>query len=240
MSRLLPARALALGALLSLAPASASADGAPTSADGEPKPELWAGHQIVLGAREIPVLGKLSTRTDNFVLAEVRRVGDEVVLVQRACDVRFREVAGVAVSMPPAALEKLPAVEFRLPAGITPRLSEPWIAGWDAKDADGDGKPGATVTVSAALCGGELYTASHSKNRARSWSQKGAVAGELRVEVEQKVLGTSGGCLGAVASDTKERLEGTFAYVPVPGGSTCASLRASWPVAAKEADPASR
>lgn len=193
---------------------------------------VWVGHQITRGRRELPVLGDLETRTDTWVIAEVRHPDDRTIEIrERACRVRMAEAAGAQVSISDAQVQKLPEVVVRYTRAANGDgwNATPWRAGWDSDDHDGDGQPGLGVTVEAPLCGGRLHVASTVHSVARAWDAGGALAGQMKVKLAQKILGTEGACLGVLASDTAEQLTGRFAYRPVPAGATCASLeRNGW------------
>jgi hypothetical protein len=193
-------------------------------------PELWAGHQVSFGTREIPFRGEVTTRMDTLVLGRVRREGDRLVIDQEACAVRFDEVAGVRVSMDAEGLPRSRVVFAQRDAAF---LATSTIA-WDDEDVDGDGHPGITIGVDAPVCSGDLYVSNHSRTRAEAAFDGDSFRGRASVNVKQSVLGARGRCLSAVARDTDEIVSGPFAYVRVPAGSTCASLVSSgWPIDAE-------
>lgn len=197
--------------------------------------DLWAGHQVVWGKRKIPVLGERETRTETFVLARVHRDGDDLVLAQGACRVIVGDVAGVRTRIAAASARRLPVVRFRLEGGAAGTdWRGRWRSGWDARDWDGDGRPGLSVEVDAPLCGGSVYVATESESRAEATPYDAAIRGRITVTVHQRVLGASNVCLELAGSDTEEEQRGVFAYRPVPADSTCDSLaEAGWPVRAK-------
>lgn len=212
--------------------ASMSSD--PDTAPNESTTELWAGHQATVGARRVPILGTLVTRSDTFLLATIRREGDEVRLEQQLCKLDIAPFAGVKVSLLAEGVPKMPRTPVVFRRKGVRWEAVPWSTSWNYEDVDGDGKPGATVTVEAPICGGTLFVGSNSQAVARGVEKAGGISGELKVSVEQRILQTSGGCLALVAKDTKEQVVGTFAYVPVPAGSTCESLMGSkWPAHAE-------
>jgi hypothetical protein len=217
--------ALLVGCVVLLGPAGAAWAEAETSSVTR-----WVGHQITRGQRNLPVLGDMKTRSDTWVVADVVRTPSSIELVERACRVRVVESPGAHISMPDAAVRQLPPVRTRYerrPGGGW--QAGPWRAGWDAQDHDHDGHPGLTVTVEAPLCGGQLYVASDVLSLARAELQDGALVGELKVKLGQKILGAEGKCLSVLAADSQEKLWGTFAYVPVARDATCESLaREGW------------
>jgi hypothetical protein len=232
-----------LSALLALAslPAAHGSGGAPPSASAASSlttatttaaasiGETWAGHQVTLGSRVVPLMGRLETRTDTFVLGRVARHGDRLVVVERPCRVSFREVAGVALELSESAIRALPPVEVTFTRGPGREWrAGPWTSGWDGADHDGDRHPGITIDVRAPLCGGKLHVASTAETRARGVMVEGALEGELRVRIEQRVLGTEGLCLSALAGDERSRLRGSFRYRPVPADTRCGDLE-RWP-----------
>lgn len=197
--------------------------------------ELWVGHQVVKGARSVPILGTLETRTDSYYLATVERRDGELRLVQRTCKMEVARFAGVQVSFHEEGVRKMPPSEIFYRLDGERWIAKPWITRWDREDVDGDGHPGATVTVEAPVCGGTLHVSGYSKARAHGVEAEGRLVGELRARVGHTILGTSGGCIGLVAKDSEESVAGTFAYQPAPEGTTCESLLASpWPVRAPE------
>ncbi len=222
--------------------AGAGEAGASEAGSGEAKTgtaEIWAGHQLTLGSRSVPILGTLETRTDLFVLATVERDGDEIRMEQQLCKMDIARFAGVKVSLLAEGLPKMPRTNIVFHKSGDAFVAEPWSTHWAYEDVDGDGKPGATVQVEAPICGGTLFVGSTSRSFAKATPAAGALSGELRVSVAQKILQSSGGCLGLVARDTEEKVSGTFAYVPVAAGSTCESLLAAgWPAHAPEAKAA--
>ncbi len=209
--------------LFSSVPARAGAD------------ELWAGHQILIGHRKLPILGLLETRTESFHLARVERHGDRLLLHQRTCRMEVAPVAGVHVRF-------LPEGVLRMPPSLIPyaRRGErweggPWITEWGEEDVDGDGNPGATLVVEAPICGGTLHVGGASHASTKATEKSGGLEGEMRATVRHRLLGASSGCLRLAARDSEETVAGTFAYVPVPADATCESLLAgSWPVRAPE------
>lgn len=196
--------------------------------------ELWAGHQITYGSRDIPFKGEVTTRTDTLVLARVTRRSNGLVLEQKACRVDFKPVGGVAVRM---RADRLPTNEFRF-SGVPGRsYSGSSTVRWHREDVDRDGYPGATVVVDAPVCSGDLYVSNASQTRAKAAFDPSGISfkGRARVSIHQEILDADGACLSVVAKDTRETVQGPFAYVPVPAGSTCEGLlRRGWPVNAAE------
>lgn len=227
ISQLAGAYALTLMSSTSPLPSEASA----RAASDEALPTLWAGHQVSFGQRKVPFKGKVQTRTDSFVIARLRRDGQLIELEQTACQVRFSKVAGVRVHMD---ADALPRTRMVFSANDESReLAGRSIVAWSSADIDDDGNPGMTVRVDAPICSGELYVANRSKTRATATLEGRRLEGKARVRVKQQILGAKGACLSAVAKDTDENQSGPFAYVPVPEGSTCATLMAEgWPVSA--------
>ena len=208
----------------------------PAVAEAEAPRELWAGHQIVTGARKVPLLGDVKTRTDSFFLAQVERKADgSVKLTQQTCRVAIAPAAGVQVTFAPGTEPKLPVstIELRKNGEL---YSASFVSGWDETDVDGDGKPGATMLVDAPVCDGRIFVRSHARTQLRGKAKDGAIAGEARAVSDQKTLDADGACLKMMATDERDSVRGTFAYVPVPAGSTCESLLAAakWPAVASE------
>jgi len=196
---------------------------AATSSDGQ----VWAGHQVTFGRRDVPFKGEVQTRTDTWALARVRYDGDRLTLTQEACMVVVKPVAGVKVFMD---ARSLPANEF----GFQPNgedLRGRSVVSWSDEDVDGDGHPGMTVHIDSNVCSGDLYVGNDSRTRARAQRVGGALRGRATVTVDQTILGAKGACLSVVATDTHEVVRGPFAYAPIDRGATCRSLMQSgWPV----------
>lgn len=200
-----------------------------------PERRRWAGHQVVVGEREVPFMGKLKTRTDTFVLAEVKEEDGALEIIERPCQVSIAEVAGVEVRISEVGVARLPPVRVRYAAHKAGELAAgPWRSGWSEADTDQDGNPGITMEVDAPLCGGRLFVSSQAESIARARRTPQGLAGQLKVRLSQRILGADGACLSALASDTEERLRGTFRYTEVPEGTSCAALlKEGWPVSAE-------
>lgn len=198
--------------------------------------EIWAGHQVVFGETDVPVLGKRETRSDSYVLAKVTRTDGKITISQKACKVDFQEVLGTKVRIPEKALLDLPPAVFSFePAGEILRAA-PWEVGWGRQDVDKDGKPGLTVDVDASVCGGKLYVASTTKSAAYGKMIEGGdgMMGKISVRVQQKILDSDSACLKMFAADSDETQNGGFVYRRVVPGASCESLLSQpWPVVAK-------
>lgn len=198
--------------------------------EATPPRELWAGHQITFGVRDIPFKGEVVTRTDTFVLARAQRSAKGIELSQFACRVLIERVAGVQVSIDHRAL---PSSRVTFVPSENGFVADSEVV-WGEEDIDGDGHPGMTVEVDAPVCSGEIYVDNHSTTHATATHDGTRLRGNANVHVIQHVLGTKGRCLAMTASDTNEHVQGPFAYVAVPSGTTCASLRRDgWPVDAE-------
>lgn len=202
-----------------------------------PPPTLWAGVQEVTGERAVPVIGTLKTTNRSWFLAERRETADGFELVQRACGVHFAPVMGVQVAIPDAAIQRVPPATVRLktqPDGTVGAVGAE--SGWDRGDVDGDGRPGLTVTVKAAICGGALQVASAASTAIRLRVVGEALEGQVKVRVKQTVLGADGACLKKAAEDTDETHAGWVRLVPVPAGATCKTWQpAQWPALKRDA-----
>ena len=199
--------------------------------------EYWAGKLTVIGYRRIPFLGKVEFRTSNSLIATVTQRGGRVDLDQKVCSIDFEKVFGAKLYIDPAAPPRMhrarPSFEA-LPDGSF--KADFWTSGWDAADLDKDGNPGVSINVRAPLCGGDVFMESNARSEARAMPWHGALAGEIRVEVEQKVLGTQGACLAFMAKDHTQWLHGFVAYEPLEGPRECDAMENfSWPD--YEADP---
>jgi hypothetical protein len=197
------------------------------------KTEYWAGHQVVHGTREVPVLGTLQTQLDTYTLARVRRNDDDgtVQIDQRACKVDFTDVGGLSVYIDADALPDSRMI-FEQVEG-TPHYLMTGEVRWDEEDVDGDGNPGMSVYVDAAICSGNLHVSNKTITNARAFGDEGPFYGEVTVTVRQKILGAEGKCLKAVSEDSFERSKCSFRYVKIKADETCTSLlEAGWPVKA--------
>ncbi len=196
------------------------------------KTEYWAGHQVVEGTREVPVLGTLHTRMDTYTLARVRRQGDTVTIDQRACKVDFTDVGGVKVYIDADVLPDSRLVFERVED--TPHYLMTGEVVWDEEDIDEDGKPGMRVYVDAPVCSGNLHVTNKTITNARAFGDKGPFYGEVTVTVRQKILDAEGTCLSGVAKDSYERSKGSFEYTKIKADATCQSLLdEGWPVKVK-------
>ena len=201
----------------------------------EPRVEVWAGHQVLTGKRKIPIYGEKETHTENFLIAEVHRTPSRIDIRQKLCRIDIRPIKGVLANMKPESVAHLPKSRIILdehPDGAL--TAAPWTHGWESEDIDGDGAPGATVSISGTSCSGNVYVSNQSVTSLVSGhaSDDGA-AGKISVKLKQRILGASGLCLKLVAGDSDETQTGWFAYRRVEPGTTCHSLAGKpWPVKA--------
>lgn len=198
--------------------------------------EVWAGHEILRGVRHVPLHGDVPVQTENYILAKVRRQDGHLEMEQQFCRVEPQPIKGVTVTMSHAGVAHMRAspVAIDLTAGGGVKIG-PWDVAWGAEDMDGDGKPGATFTVSGTFCSGDLYIASQSHYTVeRARLDDNGLSGELKVEQKQQILSAKGLCLRAMAGNSTESQHGTFAFRSVPIGTTCQSLAGKpWPVRAQ-------
>jgi len=69
----------------------------------------------------------------------------------------------------------------------------PWEVDWGREDMDGDGKPGATLTVSGTFCSGDVYVSSQSHYTVeRAQLDSNGLSGELQVVEKQQILERAG------------------------------------------------
>lgn len=207
---------------------------APALAEKPVDTVLWAGHQVVFGEAEVPIIGTVKTRAESTFLAKVERYGNTLILIQKPCSFDFQETMGVKIRLPKTAITNLPPAKIQFEFNGNRGEATQWVVAWDTQDIDQDGKPGMTVFVDAALCGGELQIASASISTAMASLSKDGLRGSVRVRVIQEILNTSGVCLSLFSSDIDEIQAGSFAYQKVPPQSTCESLqRNGWPANAE-------
>jgi hypothetical protein len=206
----------------------------------EPRVEVWAGHQVLIGKRKIPLYGEKETHTENYLIAEVHRTPSRIDMRERLCRIDVRRIKGVLASMKPATIARLPASHIVLDQSKDGSLTAtPWTNGWAAEDIDADGFPGATVSISGTSCSGDVYVSNHSTTSLISGqaTDHGAT-GKIAVKVKQKILGASGLCLKLMAGDSEETQTGWFAFRRVEPGTTCHSLAGKpWPVKAGPPPP---
>lgn len=228
-------RPLALLLLLAApAPASDVAAAYTPAAPGDqaaPETQVWIGVISVLGSRKIPLLGKIDFQTDTFVLAQATRRSDlQWDVRQTTCRVAFPKTMGAEITVDPTAFGKIPKADFSWVIGQDGTWSAgPWRSGWDESDHDGDGEAGLTLQVEAPFCGGDLFASSEATQTATGRpTSTDLIAGDIRVHVIQKTLGTRGPCLGLMARDSDEWMDGRFRMVRAPAGTTCDS-DLEWP-----------
>jgi len=200
--------------------------------------ELWAGHHILRGMRHVPLHSDVLDETENYILAKVQRRGNHIELRQHFCRLEPKPIKGVTVAPSAASVAHMSATTMAIDVAADGGVKVgPWDVAWGREDVDGDGKPGATFTVSGTFCSGDVYVASQSHYSVeRAQLDERGFSGELKVEQKQQILGARGLCLRAMAGDSTESQKGTFAYRPVPSGTTCQSLAGKpWPVKAQRA-----
>lgn len=209
-----------------------SQEAAPYSSTSTDVPQRWAGHQVTYGTRKIPFRGEVTTRTETLVLADASVEDRRLVIREKACAVRFRDVGNVHVRMDASSLP-VSRMIFSLQEGGDSFTGGSRVS-WRAEDIDRDGNPGMTVNVDAPVCSGDLYVANDSRTVATGAFRSEGFHGFANVRIAQTVLGSRGRCLGLVARDSEEVVSGPFAYVRVAAGATCASLlRNGWPIDAE-------
>jgi hypothetical protein len=213
---------------------AAEAEAAAAAESGVVKTEYWAGHQVAFGTREVPVLGTLETRMDNYTIARVRRQGDTIQIDQRACKVDYTDVGGVKVLIDADALPDSRLIFERIEG--TPHYTMSGSVNWGEEDIDEDGNPGMRVYIDAPVCSGNLHVTNKTTTNARAFGDEDGspLYGEVTISVRQKILGAEGRCLSAMAKDSYERSKGSFRYTKIKADETCQSLLdAGWPVKAK-------
>src|SRR5450631_366150 len=216
----------------------------PGTAAPEPRVELWAGHQVLVGKRKIPLYGQQETHTENYLLAEVRRTSSRIEILQKVCRIDIRPIKGTLATMKPETVTHIPRSRIvfdEAPDGTL--TAAPWSHGWTADDIDADGFPGATVHING-TCSGDVSISSDSQTTLLSGhATADGASGEEAVRLKQKVLGASGLCLKLVAGDSDEMQNGWFDYRRVPPGSTCQSLAEAgkpWPAKARQPQTATK
>lgn len=201
--------------------------------DPEEVQETWVGLISVLGSRKVPLLGKVEFQTDTYVLAQATKISEtQWDVTQATCRVNFPKTMGATITLDPKAFERIPTASFSWVIGQDGTWSAgPWKSGWDDTDHEGDGQPGMTLEVAAPFCGGDLYASSEATQTATGRMRDGyKIAGDIRIHVIQKTLGARGPCLGLMARDSDEWMDGQILVKKAPVGTTCDS-EVEWPVA---------
>lgn len=196
-----------------------------------PAPTLWAGHQVTVAVRRVPLLGAIETRQDVFMLAEVVDRGDALTLVERACHITLVSTAGVTLRFAPAAVRRLPRPTIAFTRASDGVWRAAWRNGWGEADVDGNGQPGFSVGVEARVCSGQLEVASHTQFQATGLRDAAGLRGQVDLQIERDILAASNTCLSLVPRKSRDLVSGAFAYAPAPPGATCEGLDPSaWPV----------
>ncbi len=191
---------------------------------------LWAGRYAILGTRKVPLIGDISFRTDNYLLAVVTRTETGgYSLDQRVCKITFEKTAGAKITMDESAPSLMPAANpvFE-PTDEGKFDAVEWPSGWGTVDLDLDGYDGMAIGVQAPICGGTLHVASEAKSVASGTTDNGGLVGEIDIFVDQRIQEVQGACLRWMSSDKAEWMHGKFSYVPVPAETTCETL-STWP-----------
>jgi hypothetical protein len=180
----------------------------------------------------VPLSGQKQVHTETFVIAQVRRSGDQLNFAESVCRIEVRPVKKVTATMSPAAIQRLPAAKFTLTVQDGQVSGPTWSSGWGAEDVDGDGHPGVTVQIGGTFCSGALYISNQTRTSLTSGKMEDAqLSGLVSGLVRQRVLGADGLCLRTMVGDSEEIQMGTVAYARVADGTTCQSLAGKpWPV----------
>ena len=213
---------------------------ATNSESAEPRVEVWAGHQVLNGKRKIPLYGEKETHTENYFIAEVYRTPSRIDIRQKLCRFEVRPIKGVIPSMKPETIAHLPKARIVLEEKADGSLAAaPWTAGWGEDDVDGDGSPGATVSISGTSCSGDIHISSQTITSLISGhATPDGAAGQISVRLKQKVISAKGLCLKLMAGDSDETQTGWFVYRRIEPGSTCHSLAGKpWPVKVEPRSP---
>ena len=195
--------------------------------------EAWAGHQVLKGARKIPIYGNKETHTENFVIAEVHRNGKHIDVLQKICRIAVQPIKGVTASMRRETVLRLPKSRFSIDVDPNGSLvAAAWTTGWGKEDVDADGHPGATINISGSTCAGDVYVSNQTTSRILSGrASEDGITGTMSSQVRQEIFGASGICLKLMAGDSVENQTGWFAYRRTPIGISCRSLATQpWPV----------
>jgi hypothetical protein len=193
--------------------------------------ERWAGHQVTVTTRHVPLLGDIVTRQDVYMIATAERTADGFIVDEQPCAIAIRSGAKVRLDFESAAVRRIPpvhAVWRTAPDGYRGT----WAGGWDTRDVDGDGKPGLKVAVTAPLCNGTMSIATNTRfDGAAILGAQGALEGNVSISVSRSILDVDTTCLGLVPKRQEEVVSGKFVYVPVEAHATCTSWArtSDWP-----------
>lgn len=190
----------------------------------------WAGHQVTLTSRKVPILGTIVTRQDVFMIARVTEGPDGPVLVEQPCHIGIQSGRRVALRFDAAAVQRIPAPTIAWHASGE-GYTGTWGGGWGSADVDGDGAPGFLVAVEAPVCGGSMSVATTTRVEGTAVDAGGGLDGDVTIHLDRDILSTSNPCLALVPKHTEDVVTGRFTYRPVADGATCAQLLAGvWPV----------
>lgn len=222
---------------------------APARAEGDDLSGRWVMLLQTTTAAEVPVVGKVRSVTTAVILYDLQQDGDRLVGEGELCALSIDSGTRlVRTVLPPAFVRSQPRP--RLDAALKRRGDEvrleqrrAWVV-LGAKlederadalpvspddprvwDQDGDGLPGVTVRIEG-LVDGEVYVAQ------RSWSDlvgevRGAdeIAGRVRFDQEQVVLGATSALLEDPPAATPELARSGFWLWRLPAGAVCAEAR---------------
>ncbi len=198
-----------------------------------PAPQTWAGHQVSIATRKVPLLGSIETRQDVWMIGEVTDGPDGPVIVETACRIDLKSTAGLELVFAPAAVRKLPKPTIAWKAAPDGTLAASWTNGWGHTDIDANGEPGFNVGVKVAVCSGSLEIASNTSFAGTATRVDGGIDGRVDLVIDREILAASNACLGLVPKVSKDAVKGSFRWRPVDAGATCESLAAAgWPVTA--------
>ena len=190
----------------------------------------WAGHQVTLTSRKVPVLGTIVTRQDVFMISQVTETPQGPVLVEQPCHIELRSGRRIALRFDEAAVRNIPRPTISW-SGTSESLVATWGGGWGSADVDGDGVEGFHVEVEAPVCGGTMSVATTTQVQGSAHRASGGLDGDVTISLDRDILRTSNPCLALVPKHTEDIVTGRFTYRPVPAGATCESLVAQgWPI----------
>lgn len=216
---------------LLLAMASLAEEPAPEAASA---PQTWAGHQVTVAVRHVPLLGDIQTRQDVYVVGQATDGPDGVTIVETACRIDLKSTAGLQLVFAPEAVSRLPKPTIAWKPSDDGTLKASWTNGWGRDDVDGDGEPGFLVGVKASVCSGQLEIASNTSFTGTATRVGGGLDGKVHLTIDREILKASNACLAFVPKGSKDEVDGVFSWRPVADGATCESVAAAgaWPATA--------
>jgi hypothetical protein len=190
----------------------------------------WELDLVIASLTHVPVLGELRTRSRSLLRVEVTDTPTGPVAHQRVCTSEVLDRAGLARTiLPPAFVRSIPDRRYALTLGPDGRVQADLgveATGWTGegalptsaedprvRDADHDGRPGATVLVEVAPFGTghvQFVHRGHSRLDGRRMTN-GTIEGAVLVDLlEQQTIGATPRILGGTLRTTPDPAHSRF------------------------------